>query len=496
MVSYNVENLFDLHKDGTEYQEYTPNTKLWNKTSLDKKLANIIRVLNDIDGDIVALQEIESIRALQHLVKKIPHYKYFTFRKKPTSSVGVALISKFPIIKTEYIDVDKYNKLSRDILKVTLEIQKNKLIVYVNHWRSKRAPESKRIIYAMALKKDIEKLKKEQDYIIVGDLNSNYNEYHTFKFDKKLNDTMGITGVNQILNTTINQNFVNKSMIFNYLDLVHYNLWLELKGRKRFSSIYRGEKNTPDNIILSSSLFDEKGISYIDKSFYVYKPEYLIKNNSIKRWNIFNAKGYSDHLPIIAKFSTKKQNYNFIVKQQLHTIDTLYLLEQVNDFDIDDLVVIYKNKKVAIVTHRDQKLCQRAIMIYKPPKELKVGGVYDVTVDGLEVYNGLKEIKKLSNIKQVQQLKDYKDYYKDGLSVDLFTDVNQNFIVTNLEGIYKKGYLHYTQDNKVKKIKVYFKKDIKRPKNGDRLSIISGHLGVYKSKVQIILYSTKDYLVY
>ena len=496
VVSYNVENLFDLHKDGTEYQEYTPNTKLWNKNSLGKKLQNIKKVLRDINGDIVALQEIESKKALKLLVAKLPEYKYATFRKKQSSSVGVALISKLPIIKTEFIDVDKYNDITRDILKVTLEIERKEFIVYVNHWRSKRAPESKRIVYAMALKKELASLEKAQDYIIVGDLNSNYNEYHTFKFDKKLNDTMGITGINQILNTTVDQNFVQKSTIFHHKELVHYNLWLELKGRTRFSSIYKGEKNTPDNIILSSSLFDDKGISYIDKSFYVFKPEYLLKNNTIKRWNIFNAKGYSDHLPIIARFSTKKQDFNFIVKQQLHTIDTLYLLEQVNDFDIDDLLVIYKNQKVAIVTHRDQQLCQRAIMIYNPPKKLEVGGVYNFTIDGLEVYNGLKEIKKISNIQKIQTLEDYKDYYKDGFSTDLFKEMNQNFIVTNLEGIYKKGYLHYTQNNQVKKIKLYFKKNIKRPKDGENILIISGHLGVYKSREQIILYNTKDYLIY
>lgn len=496
VASYNVENLFDLQKDGTEYQEYTPNTKVWNQQILQKKLLNIQQVLKDLDADIVALQEIESQKALENLLGFLPSYKYYSFTKKKTSSVGVALISRYPIIKSESIEVDKYDERARDILKSYLKVDKEEFIIYINHWRSKRAAESKRVVYAMALKKDLEKLKKDQDYIILGDLNSNYNEYHTFKFDKKLNDTLGITGINQILNTTLKQNFIKKSTIFTHLEKVHYNLWLELKGRRRFSSIYRGEKITPDNIIIPSSLFDTKGISYIDKSFHVFKKEYLFRKNSLNRWNIYKAKGYSDHLPIIAKFSTKKQDFNFVVKQQLHTIDTLYLLEQVNNFDIDDLVVIYKTNKVAIVTHRDQKLCQRAIMIYNPPKNLEVGGVYNFTVDALEVYNGLKEIKSVSNIKKIKELKEYKDYYKDGIGTDLFSEENQNFIVTNLEGIYKKGYLHFTQNNKIKKIRVYFKQDIKRPKNGDRLSIISGHLGVYKSKIQIILYGTKDYSIY
>ena len=496
IASYNVENLFDLKKDGTEYKEYTPNRKLWNYKTLQNKLTNIKKVLDDLDADIVALQEIESKRALKNLLKILPSYKYYSFAKKETSSVGVALISKYPIIKSSFIDVDKYDKTSRHILKSYLRVDKKVFIVYVNHWRSKRAPESKRIIYAMALKEDINKLKKDQDYIILGDLNSNYNEYHTFKFDKKFNDTLGITGINQVLNTTIKQNFIQKATIFNYSEQVHYNLWLELKGKSRFSSIYKGEKITPDNILIPKSLFDDKGISYIDKSFYVLKKEYLFKKGGLNRWNIYKAKGYSDHLPIVAKFSTTKQEYKFIIKKQLHTIDTLYQVEQINDFDMKDLVVIYKNKKIAIVTHKDQKLSQRAIMIYNPPKKLQEGGVYDFTVNSLEVYHGLKEIKSISNIKKTKELRKYKDYYKNGASIDLFKEINQNLIVTNLKGVYKKRYLHYTQNNRVKKIKIYFKKGIKRPKYGDRILIKTGHLGVYKTKEQIILYNTKDYLIY
>ena len=41
VVSYNVENLFDLKNDGTEYEEYLPNSKYWNKKTLEIKLTNI-----------------------------------------------------------------------------------------------------------------------------------------------------------------------------------------------------------------------------------------------------------------------------------------------------------------------------------------------------------------------------------------------------------------------------------------------------------------------
>jgi endonuclease/exonuclease/phosphatase family metal-dependent hydrolase len=495
VASYNVENLFDLKKDGTEYTEYTPNTKLWNKTSYKNKLNNIVKVLSDLNADIVALQEIESKEALNDLLKKLPQYSFSSFNKKPTSAIGLALISKYPIQKSSIIDVDPYDKFSRNILKVTLLIEKKPLIIYVNHWRSKRAPESKRIVYALELKKDIEKLSYDEDYIIVGDLNSNYNEYQTFKFEKKLNDTHGITGINQILNTTIDYNFIKKATLFDHNQLVHYNLWLELKSKNRFSSIYKTQKNTPDNIIVSRSLFDSVNISYVNDSFSVFMPPYLMKKNYPYRWNSYKSQGFSDHLPVVAKFSTKQQQYNFTKVESLHTIDTLYQFEKIRDFKLEDMIVVYKNNKTVIVKHLDQKICQRAVMIYNAPIDLQIGGVYDFKVDEVDTYNGLKEITKLSQIKKLKTYKKYKSYYIDGTFIDLFDEKYQNNIIKNLSGIYKKGYLYYTKNNKLEKIKLYFKKDIKRPANGDRITINSGHLGVYKTKVQIVLHSVKDYTV-
>jgi len=232
VASYNVENLFDLKLDGTEYKEYKPNTKTWNKQSFLKKIDNIAQVINDLNADIIGLQEVESKEALNTLLKKTPQYKYHTFIKKQTSSIGVALLSIYPIKNIQKIDVDKYDNYGRYILKGTLAIENKNLIVYVNHWRSKKAPESKRIIYAMRLKKEIDSLDQNEDYIILGDLNSNYNEYQTFKYDKNLNDTFGITGINQILNTTENENFIQLRDMITSKKKIHYNLWLELNDEK------------------------------------------------------------------------------------------------------------------------------------------------------------------------------------------------------------------------------------------------------------------------
>jgi len=493
VATYNVENLFDLKLDGTEYKEYRPYTKTWNKQSFHNKIKNITQVLHDLKADILTLQEIESQEAFNYLIQNNPQYKYHIFFKKQTASVGIALLSIYPIKSTKPIYVDKNNKYSRPILKTTLSVENHNFILYINHWRSKRASESKRIVYAMALKKEIENLDKSEDYIILGDLNSNYNEFQTFKYNKKLNDTFGITGINQILNTTLNENFIHIKQMLTQTKKVHYNLWLDYNDDK-FSTLFKREYNTPDNIIISQGLFDRYGISYVQNSFQVFKPSYLIQNNKIKRWNRFKNSGYSDHLPIYATFSTHSQK--FILKKtsstQNNTIQKLYNIQTVNNYSLQNITVVYKSPNVAIIQKKDD----RAIMIYKPSKKLRLGYKYNITVDKIDLFNGLKEITKISHIQKVQKVPTYANYYLDGTKINLFNDKYQNNIVKNITGIYKKGYLYFKKEKKNIKIKLYFSKKLKRPKEGENLTITSGHLSVYKSKIQIVLHQKIDFILH
>jgi len=65
VASYNVENLFDLKADGTEYPEYLPNGPAgWTRAVQSVKVAHTARVIKELDADIVCLQEVESIGML------------------------------------------------------------------------------------------------------------------------------------------------------------------------------------------------------------------------------------------------------------------------------------------------------------------------------------------------------------------------------------------------------------------------------------------------
>jgi len=52
IATYNVENLFDMNNDGTEYEEYIPNGSWgWNDTMYRTKLRNTATVIKDIGAD-------------------------------------------------------------------------------------------------------------------------------------------------------------------------------------------------------------------------------------------------------------------------------------------------------------------------------------------------------------------------------------------------------------------------------------------------------------
>jgi len=518
IASYNVLNLFDDKYDGSEYKEFIPNIHYGSK-DYHNKLKKITHIIKNIDADIIGLQECENINVLNDLAKNT-NYKYKAVSKKARSSIAVGVLSRFEIVETKQIKV--YSGF-RDILRIKLKIKDSFLYVYINHWSSKRAKESARIYYAKALINDIRILKEQNpdiDYVILGDFNSDYNEFVAFKYNKKLNDTHGITGINQILNTAFNNNLVAKKDILDFdfanKNLLHYNLWLELGKDDRFSYIFRGYKTTPDNMIVPYALFDDKAISYKDGSFGVYKSKEVYNPYSNK---IIRA--YSDHLPIYAFFTTKKQNYkstkaNTINKNQAYmsfenTLDAIeflysnhYLSKKVV---LKNMIVLYKSKHKAVFKSikyaNTQNTKHKSILFYAKYQnelnlldKLQVGKVYDIEVSQIDDYFGTKSISKFA-ILQVHNNKKYNNldnfYLKDAKD-ELFKPYNQNEIISNLKGIYKNRYLYYNNSHmKMKKVKLYFIKGIKKPSKNSQILIKNGQLGVFKNKIQIIINKPSDY---
>ncbi len=502
VASYNVENLFDMQYSGKEYSEYVPNSsKGWDRYTYQKKLSNISKVLYDINADIIGLVEIESKKALLDLRKAVKRrgleYRYFAIADKKQSTVKTAILSKYKIIKTRYIRV-AHSDSYRDILEVHILVDSKELIVFVNHWKSKSAPESERIKYARSLKKRLLEIPKNQPYIILGDFNSNYNENITFINDRRLNNTYGKTGIDNILKTIVNGKFVTSDMIKKRCDVL-YNLWLELPYEDRFSYLYHGRKNTIDNMILPCSMFDKRGIDYIDHSFNVFKAPYLFRNGSINRWvkrrgyGKFTGEGYSDHLPIYAFFTTdgtsdvvfkrviKKQNFKIVPISYLYNVQ--YLTKPVK---IKDAVVIAKYRSAAVLKQKGE----RAIYVFRLNDIFKKGYLYDLVVKKISRYKGNLEIDSIINATRNKRVKDMKDYYlhyKKGM--DLSKKIYQNEVLYKIDGVYRDGFLYYAPG---KRIKVFNRVKKLYLKNNTFLRLKRVRIAGYKNHNEIVIEFKKE----
>lgn len=310
IATYNVENLFDLKKSGYEYKEYIPNTASeWNQKNYRIKLQNISKAIKDINADIIALEEIESLDALKDLRFALKqagiYYQYYKIADKKNTTVKVAVLSKIPFVYTKEVSVTSSYRY-RNILEAKFSIDGKELYLFVNHWKSKSGGESRRIVSAKALIKRVKEIGYDKNIVLVGDFNSDYEEYIKFKRKRRLNDTNGKTGINHVLKS-IEQ--TQKAKDTKYKAENFYNLWYDADEKERYSYIFRGKKEALDNILISQPLLNKQGIQYKYNSIHSFKPPYLLKGKYIYRWQTtrrkphkHKGKGYSDHLAVVAKF--------------------------------------------------------------------------------------------------------------------------------------------------------------------------------------------------
>ena len=493
VATYNVENLFDAQFQGTEYEEYIPGKHNWNRRMVEIKLNHTAEVICDIDADILGLQEIENeaiFKRLQTRLQKVGcGYAYSAITHKKGASIQVALLSRYPVVNTKEIQVS-YAPRVRNILEVRMKVQGQDLSVFVNHWKSKayKGYESKRIAYAKALQARLARLSPDREYILLGDFNSDYNAYLTL--EEKHNDTHGKTGFSTILQTKLEE-----SEILHAKATKHYTLWKELPVEQRWSQKFYGKLSTPDQIVLPQKMFDAKGIDYVNNSFGVFKAGYLFtKRGYINRWRYkhgkHKAKGYSDHLPVFAYFDVvsykaqKQMKSTNITKEKsigyLYTIDTLD-----TPCLLKDVKVVMKRGNNAVVK---QSVEGRGVYLFGCASKLHEGGRYDLRVESIKNYHGLKEVTIAYILKTYPDSEPQK-YYIPFQKV-LTKDVNQNEVISDIVGTYRNRKLY--SDGEV--LPIYFKKRSLTPENGSKLKIAYAHLGYYK-QLQLVIYNKKDFKI-
>jgi len=489
VATYNVENLFDMSLQGTEYKEYIPGKHCWSEPMMEIKLNHAAEVICDLDADIVGLQEVENDSILKKLQKRLEEvgcgYQYRAITTKPNTSIQVALFSRYPIQAYRELTVS-YEPNVRNILEADVEVQGHPLKLFVNHWKSKSrgGTESKRMAYAEKLKERIAMLPLGLDYIVMGDLNSNYDAYLTLSH--RLDDTNGRTGINDVLLTVHNEKLLQKHEIAKAQKGSHYNLWQELPFTQRWSHKFYGNKSTLDHILLPASMFDEKGIDYVNHSFRVFKAPYLFASKGqINRWQYGHGKhlgkGYSDHLPVYAVFDMHPYVPDKNLQEQKTAvskpIEFFYGIDSLKEeVLLENAVVVMKRRNHALIK---QSPNGRGIYLYGCAKKLQEGYRYDILVQNIASYHGLKEITHAYRVKE-----------KGKVQTDSYFNQNskmQNEVLKDIVGIYKDKNFHFNEQV----LPIHFKNRKDIPPQGSKLKIHYGHLGYYK-QLQVVVYDKKD----
>ena len=198
---------------------------------------------------------------------------------------------------------------ARDVLVVGLDIDGRELVLLNNHWKSgASSPEVEpvRVQNAHVVRAELDAIllrNPAADIIVGGDLNCYYNHAAVFP-------ELPQTSVNDVLRSTGRE----VDMVGDNPTTDLYNLWFELPADQRGSEVWRGYWGTLMQMLISKGLYDGEGIRYVDNSF---KRLTLPGVNVETRWgrplswtNFGGGSGFSDHLPIYARFAATRPGEN------------------------------------------------------------------------------------------------------------------------------------------------------------------------------------------
>lgn len=351
-VVYNVENLFDVDGVAT-YAEYQPAG--YTPAHLRAKLQGIAEVVARYDEgrgpDLILFQEIELD---QTPASAVSDYAAFLQRHAGTTydkllatsplpaelaglpseawllkalhdrglrgytvvagsdavakhedgnprSIKTVLFTRFPVKAVRNHPILN----ARNILEVELDIDGHTFYVFNNHWKSGASDpvtEEFRIANARTLRTRLDQILAQDpnaDILLGGDFNSQHDQKLRYREMKQ-------TALNDVLRSQGNELAIRGP------DRDLYNLWYELPSAQRGSDTYRGEWGTLMQMIISRGLYDQRGVQYVDNSFTVGRFAGLNADASGHpvRWTVEGAtgRGFSDHFPISARFTTVTDN--------------------------------------------------------------------------------------------------------------------------------------------------------------------------------------------
>ena len=139
IATWNVQNLFNAVLDGSEYDEYKPESG-WDQKAYGKRLSNAAKVIGYLPDSgelIVVLIEVEGPDVVEDLIKSTDlassGLRWYACTESGDSAVQTAVVSSIPI---SYANIHDVGDGLRPVLEVCFDTDRGKLFILAVHFKS------------------------------------------------------------------------------------------------------------------------------------------------------------------------------------------------------------------------------------------------------------------------------------------------------------------------------------------------------------------------
>ncbi|NTU52661.1 MAG: endonuclease/exonuclease/phosphatase family protein [Chlorobiaceae bacterium] len=306
---WNVENLFDTRNDrSVDDREFTPEGKLhWTEKKLLLKRLRIEQVFKAIRADreygkypdIVTFAETENREVFAGTLGAIDQAGYAVdYHESPDPrgiDIGLAwnpATVQFSGSKPYTVRLDD-GRGTRYVIAAGFVASGHPLTVVLNHWPSRSFDaswsESKRIAAATVARRVVDSLRTRNPLakiIVMGDFNDHPE-------NRSVRETLG---------SSFERKEVKRSGA-----LLLFNCWSDTESPGSY--FYRKHWERIDQMLVSASLLDGKGLSVGKNGFRVFSIPEMFDRSGKALYPTYEKRefkgGYSDHLPLLLKIDVK-----------------------------------------------------------------------------------------------------------------------------------------------------------------------------------------------
>lgn len=287
VMNWNLQTFFDSNFDGNEYAEYKSPKRGWSQEKYERRLDRLASVIKKLDADVVIMEEIEKESQIQDIKNRLSGtfdfsnvYKHAIFTAEENSSIGCALLSRYPIsdISAHSMDIRLEQKQPpmRPVLQCTVQKNGRSLILFVNHWKSKSGGSEESEIWRKRQEKLLSDLmwkaqKENNAMLAAGDFNKDISEFYSFE------EKDGKT----------------KIILRGKRNVEAYSPWILENGtyKEPGSYWYKANWERIDHFFAAGNAELEEFCAENDG-------EWADSEGHPRRYQVWNGNGYSDHLPI------------------------------------------------------------------------------------------------------------------------------------------------------------------------------------------------------